>query len=371
MFDAFTGTFAANKVLRELGKSGAVGRTENTVLFPLAEIKTEEFDGQVAPLWVAETVPFVPVEGRSYKVSLNSGASNFEYECTATKLEEDGYVVIMIGNSGIVGFGEDTGEHILVSYEKDSEGYENFTVFTKYPCTATLTISTETIHPINPKYLPEGGAGYSESWSITWDGNTEGRETFGIPDGETWYHVSDKVLTADDFYGAMATVLIPVDVESSPESILGTSDNVFELLPGAVSLTGVVYSFAQAGEVDEGIVVPKVGTYFLKAVDARVTSLSKEEVHPIESKYIPGVVLPKVTLYEGSAFYGSDPSTLDFPALTEAHNKGVPCVICNNSGSVSVVANRIANGFVMLVGGEVITFTRSSTDEWSTSSRSY
>lgn len=153
-------------------------------------------------------------------------------------------------------------------------------------------------HPIDPKYLPKDGFGYTESWSITWDGNTEGRMTITPVGGITLVHVSDKVLTADDIIGSMLTTK---DSETGEESShIVPAEEVYETAPGIVSAESAnITSIAQDTDY-EGFHI-KAGTYFLLfsqgEVGYHVCSASKETIVPIDPKYLPDTVATKADIF--------------------------------------------------------------------------
>lgn len=160
MFEATTGTFAANKVLRELGKSGAIGHTERTVIFPTTKLDLVFSDPPGVYMVRNGIEGYIPItEGQKYKVVWNG----VEHEYTASFVEAAGAYIL--GNQGLLDpEGLNTGESfmLVIISTVDDEGnlIEGMQVMTHDPA-ATLAIYTETIRPIDPKYLPEGGFGYT------------------------------------------------------------------------------------------------------------------------------------------------------------------------------------------------------------------
>ena len=85
-----------------------------------------------------------------------------EYKATSFVFEQGGQSAVALGNLGLSGFGDDTGEPFCFTY---INGYGLMCGSTIGP---TLTISirkvSETIHPIDKKFLPSGGGGVT-SWN--------------------------------------------------------------------------------------------------------------------------------------------------------------------------------------------------------------
>ena len=154
MFNPEAAAFAANKVLRELTESGAVGYAETENLNLLSTELTFDIpieDGIAG--CVFDDIPFVPVVGQLYKVDWNG----VKYTCVC-KLHGDEEVSIhYIGNSTIAYYDEnDTGEPFIIQYAVQ-DGQGTFSVVTNSgltTATVSITTETETIHPIDPKFLP-------------------------------------------------------------------------------------------------------------------------------------------------------------------------------------------------------------------------
>ena len=141
MFNAETGVFAANKVLRELGEAGKVGRIElNTECFVKAENVPITDDG------VFDIKPsFSCVLGNAYTVKWNG----VEYICVAFSYEG----ATVLGNLSSFG-GDDTGEPFVAVVE--SKRISIMPLDGSTTCTIEIWGKTETIHPIDPKFLPNG-----------------------------------------------------------------------------------------------------------------------------------------------------------------------------------------------------------------------
>ena len=137
--------YAANKALRKLGISE---KSERAYLLEETEIVAQDSDGYyfygVAPAIV--TIP----ENKSFTVAYDG----VTYECTAVTANVNAMVTgVFIGNLSLEYMGDDTGEPFLIMFLAAN----NSNLFTvKAPGTHTVAIytQTETITPIDPKYLP-------------------------------------------------------------------------------------------------------------------------------------------------------------------------------------------------------------------------
>lgn len=164
MFDASEATFAANKVMRELGKNGQVGYTEyngGTVSFDGNLSGKETLPGEILD------VPGVFVKVCDYYVSaeelksLTMVAEIYNGEIVnAHTFKKDG--LNFEDNEGICIVFEKSGNPLMLSILDDSpeEGLtagtyvyygegENTRGFV-----SSIEYGSETIHPIDPKYLP-------------------------------------------------------------------------------------------------------------------------------------------------------------------------------------------------------------------------
>lgn len=138
------------QALNALFANGQVGRTEThkIVIFPETTVSfSEELNAHVLPNCVL-------VEGKEYSVTFNGETSH----PTASKVEENGSYYIEISN--LV-----DGDGYQVMYVP-SIGSTGLLVMKGGAYTGDVTISIttkdKTIHPIDPKYLPEGGVGHTD-----------------------------------------------------------------------------------------------------------------------------------------------------------------------------------------------------------------
>jgi len=141
---------------------GGVGYTESEVVLPPTEFEFEYFSD--AGVYAAQGLrpAFKLVDGRSYKVVWNG----VEYNCVAISFSVADMRTVTVGNAGPLNMGvPDTGEPFLLCYTENSYDDEFNDVFS-FDSTATASVIEETIHTIDPKYLPDGGIGYTETTTV-------------------------------------------------------------------------------------------------------------------------------------------------------------------------------------------------------------
>lgn len=296
-------------MLNGLKKSGSVGYVDGTNLtvYPKTELTFAKgkadilgaFDADVTkqPIWTEGHLNTVIFDGVAYECESHVGGT------------------VQIGNLNRYKGTGDTGEpfhlgitaqgRLIVTCLEDKEN-------AVASSTHTLEIRDidETIHPIDPKFLPKGGVGYSEDSSITWDGNTEGRDTIDYQ-GLPFYKVSDRVLTAEELVRS-TFVIVNKDggettVTARPDDVYGsdamglpaglfimyadnhTNNDYVNAGYSAVLVSGKAFDMG-------GVSIPSDGTYFVVQPIAGFypNKLSFETVHPIDPKYLPGVCLPVV-----------------------------------------------------------------------------
>lgn len=91
---------------------------------------------------------FTPEVGKTYVVTVDGvTATN-----TAVSIDADGVEYVTVGNLAIAGIGDDSGENYVIVYTPEIAGLMHKTK--QYPETVALTINTETIVPIDQKFLP-------------------------------------------------------------------------------------------------------------------------------------------------------------------------------------------------------------------------
>ena len=191
-----------------------------------------------------------------------------------------------------------------------------------------IDITWEHIHPIDPKFLPKGGVGYTEQHKVKADLLNDFGITVPFAVGAyRWF--SDKTPTADELKAATVTlryneagsgsVFHNVSVPLSFYTVVPTSSGMHasiwiykDFLNGNDLLVGVLaaYETGQQTVVYEGqtftVDVPQKGLYvmipdelyetFVQLCDQFEVDAEWETVNKIEPKYLPGVCLPVVEL---------------------------------------------------------------------------
>ena len=141
-----------------------------------------------------------------------------------------------------------------------------------------------TVYPMSGKYVE--GMGWSETVeeSITWDGNTSGKES---AIGGLFYKVSDKVFTAEQLVGQTMTMVtaggetITVTLD---ESVVRTLDSNGEI---QVNIDGEV--FIQSVPVASKNFTTGLWFSCEEDIGAYVSGLfvTVETIHPIDQKFLP------------------------------------------------------------------------------------
>ena len=155
MFCSECGNFAANKAIRQLKESGQVGHTE-TQRTPAIEPMTIP-TGSTMERRVQPYADYL-IDGAKYIVSF--GGKSFE---AIGNIDANGW--FRLGNASLDGSsgGPDTGEMFFVIIKKTTSPnianqiYLSFTP--SEDLVFTVNLVAETIHTIDPKYLPESSGG--------------------------------------------------------------------------------------------------------------------------------------------------------------------------------------------------------------------
>lgn len=151
-----------------------------------------------------------------------------------------------------------------------------------------LNVNDET----NPAYVKNRTHWAEKVVDIQWDGNLEGHVTVDAGDGALLVHVSDEVLTVEDLVGSTATVYI--GTEQNAESKVLTESDCTESPGGIISIgsdlpVGIISPADEHTEEEVPVTLPKKGVYLFYVPDEfAVHSITKETVHQIDPKFIPG-----------------------------------------------------------------------------------
>lgn len=209
---------------------------------------------------------------------------------------------------------------------------------------------------IDPKSLPKGSVGHSDITTLTFDGDSTDKEVVYIGDNSIPFvkisngpiDTSCNLTVTYQYFSIVAGVsqdtvivthekhdlIISQDIEQI-EAILVPSPFVGadEPLPVIFSVTADVESFGLTR-----------GTYVLNVDMAiqrvYVSEIKLEIIHPIDPKFIPGVVLPVVEITTAPNEEPLNPVFLtskENAALNEAAATGLPCVAIIKSMGCSVV----------------------------------
>lgn len=136
-----------------------------------------------------------------------------------------------------------------------------------------------------------GKVGRTDRWSIAWDGNLEGKVVVRPDETIAFAKVSNRVLAAADLVGSTITVHYDGQIDSGK---LDAVDTLGDICVWDGGISGPAGTYDVEGMV---LVIPESGTYFAYIEDAfYIASITKETIHPIDPKFLPGVCLPVVEL---------------------------------------------------------------------------
>jgi hypothetical protein len=279
-----TAAYAANKVKANLEKSGQVGYIEsqrNLAIAPAVISAGQDSASKLQPY--ADCL----VDGAKYIVTIN-GVEHI----TTGYYSEDGY--FFIGNGNIcVENQPDTGESFgMVIRSMDSATRKNRVALSE-PVTVDTTIKAEQlvyeiIHTIDPKYLPEGGVGY-----------TEGKETVIYPETKLITYVSgDPFTMADLVLVCGETYNVYLDggkhtgiAKDAGLALQGTAMDMpylgnISLAGGGGTNTGEDFLLVFTPSINGTMLIYMPNGVVAGTVTLKVTQGS-ETIHPIDPKYLP------------------------------------------------------------------------------------
>lgn len=135
--------------------------------------------------------------------------------------------------------------------------------------------------------------------NLTWDGNTEGKQTFENLRGNHFYKVSDDIFTEEQIK------LMRVS-SSDGLSLSLSSISSYNFTEDAVN-GGIIYFVRKPGKNEDfGITFPETGVYFCKGDAGYTDSLTSTDpiehtgtiIHKIDSKFLPDEEIPYFDLTE-------------------------------------------------------------------------
>lgn len=246
---------------------------------------------------------------------------------------------------------------------------------------AVLT-ETETIIPINPKYLPEGGVGYTDKQVLTFDGNISGKtvvttdvtNTSGIP--VQLVRISDTII---DVSKITRIVFSGLDADGNPiesQEITadkyvveqGSPDGIIINITKDYPISGFPEDFAFVYTMSEDSEGFSKGTYvYYCAAPANVSawaiwisSIECETIHPIDPKYLPGVCLPVVELTTVATTEGAALTEEESARMDEVAALGVPIVVNTvlSEMKCSLIMQNIGGSFACNLGERNINLTK-------------
>lgn len=222
--------------------------------------------------------------------------------------------------------------------------------------------------------IETGGIGWTDGGTITWDGDTTGRDSFEIYENKYLYKVSDAIISMTDFKQMSGfddggnPMVITAQVWA--DYIVEFDDAFFALY--VFSGTAGNYDATLSDEEHFSFTVPSAGTYFFKdpVEPVMITAAEYGTVHKIDEKYLTAVGSKfTVTVSNNDGVVSAD-KTLDeikvaFDAgrLVVAHYGSeqidFTCVRANENGAIFTV------GMAEFSGGLVSALFCFADNEWS------
>lgn len=170
------------------------------------------------------------------------------------------------------------------------------------------------------KAYTDSKGGYDNSYSMTFDGNTEGKVMIPLMNGVSFVKVSNKVLSKEELLGATyvsfdGKTIVIAEKNIFDNSAVGATTQFFGVMADNMTDAPVIVS-SKACTINFGgvpVTVPNDGTYFIYIMMGSamyVSSLSNETIVPIDQKYLPGVCLPVVEIADISAITAEEGAEL-------------------------------------------------------------
>jgi len=217
-------------------------------------------------------------EGQNYIVNWNGT----EYECECAYIEDGADKMFCVGNLEIAGIGNSTGEPFMITDSVAEDTHAIITTSGDGDYTVSIGKLIENIHKINPKYLPEGGFGYTEEKckmlfsqsSITFsDGMYAEEDMIGLQKGKKY----TVAFNGEVFECVAKNIMIDVNnsaVYIGNERIAGGED------------TGEPFACADIIESGQSVFII---TNFDDSTENCTISItgSLEMVHKIDTKFLP------------------------------------------------------------------------------------
>lgn len=228
----------------------------------------------------AQTIPmipgFIPVVGQTYTVTWDGT----DYTCTAVEQTTDGETAVILGNLGFITDTGYTSEPFMMGYVAnliEASGVDGVMVVSAGDIGETIPvvgISGETIHKIDPQYLPEG-IGYVGK-SVVFDGRPEFDESAG------WHTVPNFIIELGMVYDITFNGTVyhceALDVNDSGMPSLG---NASVMLPELMDTGEPFFMTTYNGRT----------MMRTTATETPTVKIVCEKVHKIPNEYLPTIPL--------------------------------------------------------------------------------
>lgn len=257
--------------------------------------------------------------------------------------------VIVAGNGSMLGLANTGEPYVVLITEMEGTAFAIVAVLTDAESgeptqhTVSVSVSEPEVHTIDPKYLPNGGVGYTgttvEAGVLEWDGDTTGKTSVNMGNA-TLVKLLDRVIDESEIEGVSYFVLETGDITYYPGEelmIIPDPDTGMTMVMLPNQAYAVMMLFADVPEM--GLTKGTYGAYvngFGYTAAIHGVMVETETVHTIDPKYIPepasinladyGVDVPSLVLAGGGRQEFGDAATAE--ALSQYVTENQPLYAC-------------------------------------------
>ena len=176
------------------------------------------------------------------------------------------------------------------------------------------SLTYDSIKKLDPKYLPEGGVGYEETYTgeitIEWDGDPTGKPTVDAGGGKTLVKISDNTPEKSDLLSSQVVV--------GGESGVITEDMIVDGREEGVPLLGINDAIFICYEAVPTLGYDETGTYVMSEMSIFTITYTGTEtkIKKIDPKYLPeGIGYENVTNFGDTLTWDGTPTDTMVEAL--------------------------------------------------------
>lgn len=249
-----------------------------------------------------------------------------EYVRTAAKSIFENVPIVYAGNLSPFG-GEDTKEPFLVVTLTNNDNtiidiisWRESNGDALVTRSVSMFIEHREISKIDPKFLPEGGVGYSKEVVLTNDGNNEGKETINFGN-LTFVRIRECIdlSTVTEIRGMLLGQYL-----TAPRDAITLSESAgLSILLATINGTGTPLVISTTLSIENKAPGTYVVSDMREGVNAVVTEVVLEdEIVPIDEKFLPGPLIIDLTSYGNITNGMQIPDGSRFDVVLDAIEKG-------------------------------------------------